>query len=73
MARSKKYVHDEYALDHVAVHHQLQQLERKARTGQHSIVTLGDASFWMFKNGLNRAMKDVHGVVRQRLDEIKPD
>lgn len=48
---------------------QLDQLEKLARSSPHSIVTLGDASFWIFKHGMNKAVKDIHQVVIQKLKD----
>jgi uncharacterized Zn finger protein len=48
---------------------QLEQLAKSARSSPHTIETLGDASFWIFKHGMNKAMKDVHQVVKQKIKE----
>lgn len=48
---------------------QLEQLERSTRSIPHTVTKLGDASFWIFKHGMSKAMNDVHQVVKQKLHE----
>lgn len=50
------------------VEDQLQQLEQVARSNPRTLLSLENAPFWVFKKGLNKAMRDVHGVVRKSLD-----
>lgn len=50
---------------------QLEQLAKSAKSSSHTIEALGDASFWIFKHGMNKAMKDVHQVVKQKIKEKK--
>jgi uncharacterized Zn finger protein len=50
------------------VEDQLQELERVSRSNPRTLLSLEDAHFWVFKKGLNKAMRDAHGVVSKRLD-----
>jgi hypothetical protein len=68
MGRDKKYNKMEFPDDSLAVERQIQELERVARSNPRTLLSLEDAPFWVFKKGLNKAMRDVHGLVRKRLD-----
>jgi hypothetical protein len=68
MGRVKKYNSTESLDDNLAIERQLQELERVSRYNQRTLLSLENAHFWVFKKGLNKAMRDVHGIVRKRLD-----
>lgn len=68
MGRVKKYNTMELLDDNLAIERQLQELERVSRFNQRTLLSLENAHFWVFKKGLNKAMRDVHGIVRKRLD-----
>jgi hypothetical protein len=68
MARVKKYNTMEDLDDTLAIERQLQELDQASRSNPRTLLSLENAHFWVFKKGLNKAMRDVHGIVRKRLD-----